>query len=137
QCGDITAARAAVREALVLGEGERFMRHFIDEGTYARKLLQMMKGDPLVPEHYLRQVLAGFETASPSPRIAPEQAGLPKPLEPLSGRENTVLALMAGGKSNRSIALELAITENTVKWHIKNIFQKLGVENRTSAVLAA
>jgi len=41
------------------------------------------------------------------------------------------------GKSNLQISQELNIKKNTVKWHIKNIFEKLGVNNRTSAVLAA
>src|SRR5690606_23821931 len=127
-------AQAMVQEAVILGESERFLRHFIDEGDYVRALLAGLEGVAVVPAHYLRQLLAGFDIPRPP---QPDSARASQPLEPLSGRERTVLALMAAGKSNRVIGRELAITENTVKWHIKNIFQKLGVENRTSAVLAA
>jgi DNA-binding NarL/FixJ family response regulator len=53
---------------------------------------------------------------------------------PLSEREIGVLKLMATGKSNRDIARELSVSENTIKFHIKNILQKLSVSNRVEAV---
>jgi len=52
----------------------------------------------------------------------------------LSEREVEILRLVAAGKSNRLIAERLLISENTVKYHLKNILQKLGVSNRTEAV---
>ena len=52
----------------------------------------------------------------------------------LSERELEILKLVASGKSNHAIAEELLISENTVKYHLKNIMQKLGVSNRTEAV---
>jgi DNA-binding NarL/FixJ family response regulator len=55
----------------------------------------------------------------------------------LSEREIEVLRLVADGKSNRFIAEALSVSENTVKFHIKNILQKLGVSNRTEAVTFA
>jgi LuxR family maltose regulon positive regulatory protein len=55
----------------------------------------------------------------------------------LSGREIQVLEWMARGDSNAAIGTHLLISENTVKWHIKNVFAKLGVNNRTAAVMAA
>jgi DNA-binding NarL/FixJ family response regulator len=51
----------------------------------------------------------------------------------LSAREWDVLALVAEGLSNPQIADKLSVTENTVKFHLQNIFQKLGVNNRTEA----
>lgn len=51
----------------------------------------------------------------------------------LSGREQEVLALIATGQPNSQIALALHLSENTVKFHLQNIFQKLGVSNRTEA----
>jgi DNA-binding NarL/FixJ family response regulator len=56
---------------------------------------------------------------------------------PISGRELEVLALVAGGKSNKEIAAALAISEQTVKNHISHIFAKIEVSDRTSAVLKA
>jgi DNA-binding NarL/FixJ family response regulator len=52
----------------------------------------------------------------------------------LSEREVEILRLVAAGKSNRLIAEQLSISENTVKYHLKNILHKLGVSNRTEAV---
>ncbi|MBX3081517.1 MAG: response regulator transcription factor [Anaerolineae bacterium] len=62
----------------------------------------------------------------------------PQPLiEPLTAREIEILRLMAQGHSNREIADTLVITEGTAKNHITNIFGKLGVRDRTQAVLKA
>lgn len=54
-------------------------------------------------------------------------------LEELSERELQVLKLVAEGKSNSQISEELFITVNTVRFHLANVFQKLGVSNRTEA----
>jgi DNA-binding NarL/FixJ family response regulator len=55
----------------------------------------------------------------------------------LSERELEVLCLMAKGAANKEISAELSIAQSTVKTHITNIFQKLGVNDRTEAVTQA
>ena len=55
----------------------------------------------------------------------------------LSAREVEVLRLIAGGNSNKLIADRLDLTEATVKTHLTHIFEKLGVEDRTQAAMAA
>jgi DNA-binding NarL/FixJ family response regulator len=55
----------------------------------------------------------------------------------LTEREMDVLRLLAKGQSNREIAADLSIAENTVRIHVARILQKLGVEDRTQAVIAA
>jgi len=57
--------------------------------------------------------------------------------DPLSDREVQILGLMSGGYSNRQIAEALFLAEGTVKNHISNILSKLGVRDRTRAVLKA
>lgn len=52
----------------------------------------------------------------------------------LTGREAEVLQLLAQGLANKQIALELSISEHTVKFHISSIYAKLGVTSRTEAV---
>lgn len=60
-----------------------------------------------------------------------------KPATSLSPRELDVLSLVAGGKSNAEVAVELFVGETTVKTHLVHIFEKLGVGSRTAAVNAA
>lgn len=56
---------------------------------------------------------------------------------PLSAREYGVLELLAEGMPNRDIAAALSLAEPTVKMHVKSVCKKLGVSNRTQAVIAA
>jgi ATP/maltotriose-dependent transcriptional regulator MalT len=58
-------------------------------------------------------------------------------IEPLSERELEVLRLVAVGMSNQEIAEKLFVTDGTIKRHTHQIFAKLGVRNRTEAVLRA
>jgi DNA-binding NarL/FixJ family response regulator len=61
-------------------------------------------------------------------------AALPDEIEPLTDRELEVLQLLAFGFANKRIALQLSISEHTVKFHISSIYGKLGAGNRTEAV---
>ncbi|MPZ21513.1 MAG: response regulator [Luteitalea sp.] len=70
------------------------------------------------------------------PRVRCDFPSLPSP-DPLSGRELEILRLMARGYSNREIAEALTITEGTVKNHVSVILSKMGVRDRTRAVLKA
>lgn len=66
---------------------------------------------------------------------ATDQRGADEPA--LTERETEVLALLARGCSNREIARELYLSVDTVKTHVRKLFAKLGVSNRTQAALAA
>ena len=57
--------------------------------------------------------------------------------EELTPAESNILRMIVGGKSNKEIAFALEISENTVKTHARNIFDKLGVSDRTSAATLA
>lgn len=57
--------------------------------------------------------------------------------DPLTDRETEILRLMAGGYSNKEIASALNVAEGTVKNHVSNILSKMGVRDRTRAVLKA
>ncbi|CAD6560152.1 HTH-type transcriptional regulator MalT [Paraburkholderia hiiakae] len=60
-----------------------------------------------------------------------------RPRAQFSGKETQILGLLATGQTNKAIARSLDISENTVKFHLKQIFQKLGVDSRAGAIAAA
>ena len=68
---------------------------------------------------------------------APERRRRPNEDLGLSERETTLLQTLARGLSNQEIGKELWITEQTVKFHLTNVYRKLGVENRTQATRVA
>ncbi len=57
--------------------------------------------------------------------------------EELTPAERKILQMIVGGNSNKEIAFDLNVSENTVKTHVKNVFEKLGVSDRTSAATLA
>ncbi|MDP1779967.1 MAG: response regulator transcription factor [Anaerolineales bacterium] len=65
---------------------------------------------------------------------AGESSGEESLIEPLTAREKEVLQLMAQGLANKQIALALAISEHTVKFHLSSLYAKLGISSRTEAV---
>jgi len=82
--------------------------------------------EPVITERIVR--------ALEKSNVAFESAALP---EPLTDREKTILRLLAGGYSNREISELLDISDGTVKNHMSNLLAKLGVRDRTRAVLKA
>jgi DNA-binding NarL/FixJ family response regulator len=81
----------------------------------------------------VRQVAAGYTLYhSPSAADGPADGGEQGPA--LTEREATILAAVAGGKTTKAISAELWVTEHTVKFHLTNIYRKLGVSNRSGAV---
>lgn len=86
--------------------------------------------DPTVAGRLLRTL------SEPGPSIRPGGAGA-DPGSTLTRREHEVLELIATGRSNKRIALELDIAEKTVKTHVGHLMAKLGVTDRTQAALLA
>jgi len=56
------------------------------------------------------------------------------PLTSLTRRELEILSSLAAGRTNKEIAAEKAVSTNTVKYHIRNLFEKLSVSNRSQAI---
>jgi DNA-binding NarL/FixJ family response regulator len=81
--------------------------------------------------------LTGKMTARLIKGVADRPPQREQPIDSLSAREVELLELVAVGLSNKAIADKLSISENTVKYHMKNILQKLAAKNRTEAVTQA
>ncbi|WP_116101309.1 response regulator [Amycolatopsis thermalba] len=86
------------------------------------------RGDALLSPAVTRRVISRFTTPAPATGHRPPE---------LTDREFEVLVLMARGASNGEIAAELVLGETTVKTHVSRILRKLGLRDRTSAVVFA
>jgi LuxR family maltose regulon positive regulatory protein len=136
--GDTTAALIEMEQALTLAEHGGFITIFASRGKPVADLLEIIvrrkKRDQISTEahfslSYLRRILSALRAASPQKNNAL--------IEPLSGREQEVLYLIAAGLTNKEIAEKLFISLNTVRTHTKNINSKLNVNSRIKAVARA
>jgi DNA-binding NarL/FixJ family response regulator len=88
-------------------------------------------GDALLAPAVTRRLIGEFARLRPSPAPRPEQ------LEELTARETEVLRLLAEGLSNAEIAERLIVSEETIKTHVSRVLMKLGLRDRTQAVVVA
>jgi LuxR family maltose regulon positive regulatory protein len=134
--GDITASLGDLERSLELGEPEGYVRTFIDEGPAIATLLRE-KGETGGDTPYLRKLqeaLLPTEVKAETRPAPTAPGGTGALIEELSERELEVLALIAEGLKYGDIAERLVISVNTVRFHVKSIYGKLNVNNRTQAV---
>jgi len=141
---DNIKARSLVDEALAIAAPNHSVRCFVDEGSEIDSLLldlgqSEIESWPQSKRRFLEDITVSIavETGEDSRTRPSEVNSVPGLIEPLSDRECRILELIASGSTNNTISATLFISLNTVKWHLKNIFGKLGVSNRTSAVSVA
>jgi DNA-binding NarL/FixJ family response regulator len=103
-----------------------------DPQTMIQAIDNAAQGKAFLPPLIVKRVLEGVAGA-----MGNRGEGADKNITPLSTRELTVLRLMAEGKRNREIAKDLCISERTVGNHITNIYNKLGIYDRSQAVVYA
>ncbi len=127
---DIPAALASLQRAVTLAEPEGYVRIFADEGLPLVSLLRLAAKQGAAPG-YVRRLLAAVSKTEDS---TPAAQGL---IEPLSARELDVLRLLGTDLDGPEIARELIVSLNTVRTHTRNIYAKLGVNNRRAAVRRA
>jgi DNA-binding NarL/FixJ family response regulator len=108
---------------------------FLLKRTPATELVNAIRvvaeGEALLAPSVTRRLIDEFARRPRGDRPSPEA------LDDLTAREREVLELVAQGMSNREIAAQLFVSEGTVKTHIKRIFYKLGLRDRTQAVILA
>ena len=121
-------------EQLVLSGLKAGARGYLLKDVSLDQLVDAVKvvaaGGSLVAPMVTQRLLSGLE------RMHNDFTSLDRP-DPLTERETEILRLMAGGYSNKEIANSLGVAEGTVKNHVSNVLSKLGVRDRTRAVLKA
>ncbi|KPL72049.1 hypothetical protein ADN00_16350 [Ornatilinea apprima] len=120
--GDQEQSLAFLKKALDLARPQGLIRVFLDEGQPMLALLSKLPG---LPDEISKR------TRTTPKRPENQQDAL---VEPLSDQELRILRLVVAGKTNQEIAAVLYISVGTAKWHVHNIFQKMGVNNRAQAI---
>jgi LuxR family maltose regulon positive regulatory protein len=136
---DAASTKADICAAVELAEPEGFISIFLENRKFVQeRLVECLAQDPVcLHSAFIRQFLAAFTRLLPPAEI-PEhpvvQIGL---VELLTAREIEVLGLIGQGLTYNQIAAQLVVSLNTVRTHVKSIYGKLGVDNRTAAVKMA
>jgi LuxR family maltose regulon positive regulatory protein len=129
--GDQRAANQATERALALAEPDRAVLPFAMTGS--RELLESLPGHQTAHAALLTDILDilhGSSAAATDRQLSP-------PAEELSAGELRVLRYLPTNLSRPQIASELSVSPNTVGTHIRSIYAKLGVRDRSSAVRRA
>lgn len=140
EAGDRIAALNAISEAMEMAFRQEARRSLLDEGPALARTLEWAR--ERIPAWSRDVALSGFVTALLK-QLAPDTASDARrnrvapaaPTDLLSAKESEVAQALRSGASNREIAQQLSISLDTTKWHLKNIYSKLSVTNRTQAVL--
>ena len=108
---------------------------FLLKDVTAERLFEAVRvvaaGEALLAPAVTRRLISEFA------RIRPQAAAPPAALSALTPRETEALRLVAEGLSNSEIAARLVVTEETVKTHVSRVLAKLGLRDRTQAVVTA
>jgi LuxR family maltose regulon positive regulatory protein len=144
--GEPERAVRALAQALAAAEPSGYMRLFIDEGAPMARLLKRLSLPDTeavsqdISPGYVQKLLAEFSPKTNGQRVKTRASPSSSLIEPLTKRELQVLRLLAGepwGRSSTEIAHELGVSANTVRYHIKHIYGKLGVHRRADAIARA
>lgn len=138
--GEHDRAIESLSHALTLGAQSGYVRIFADESKPLLHLLEQYQNKLHAPQAYIEVIMHILrkETTQYAAHDTPPQLPITNySITPLTRRELDILQLLAAGKSNQEIAQECVLTLNTVKKHVGNILSKLGVANRTQAVMLA
>ena len=111
-------------EAIKAGASGYLLKN-VDPDHLVASVLQVQRGEVPIAPTMAAKILRELTTPSEAP------------IQSLTSRERQVLELLASGMANKEIAFTLKISENTVKNHLRNILEKLHLQNRVQAALYA
>ncbi|MFQ5922351.1 MAG: response regulator [Anaerolineales bacterium] len=93
----------------------------------------LVRGEAAMPRNLAAKILDEFSRLAQQPEAGKKSSDH----DELTPREHDVLELLADGQSNKEIAASLSLSENTVKYHVRNILSKLHLRSRTQAAAYA
>lgn len=135
-------ALTALIQAIKIATFGQYYRTFIDAGSDVHSLLRSLLKDDTnkLPDKIVEFVgkintLLNLTQHNENNESSPEI--MDTLLEPMTKRERQMLDFIKTGETNKDIADKLFISEQTVKWHLHQLYKKLGVKNRTSAIAKA
>ncbi len=136
--GEQPQAITAMRQAVELVGQTGAVRVVVDEGTMCRDLLEQLQnsGDP-GKQLNVRRLVAAFDGTDESEGRVAQAAPICANPPTLSARERQILQRLAHGHSNLAVGQQLSLSPNTIKWHLRQVYEKLGVRNRTQALHVA
>jgi len=130
--GESSLAMAYLTQAIEFAAGRGTLRTFVHEGPALARLLYEAVKRKIEPE-FVQRLIAAFPAESPEPARA-TKFETDEWVEPLTDRELEILQRIAEGLTNKEIGNRLYLSANTVKAHLRNVYGKLNVNNRTQAV---
>ncbi|MHB1570067.1 MAG: helix-turn-helix transcriptional regulator, partial [Solirubrobacteraceae bacterium] len=133
--GDSTASgrTADALDGEVLGRGAEELSWLLERAVL-RHTLELHRAELAAAVQWLGTRLSNLEDSGGLVRPRTPDGSEPIAIESLTPRELDVLRLLARGRTNQAIAIELVVREGTVKYHVKNILRKLGATSRADAV---
>jgi LuxR family maltose regulon positive regulatory protein len=135
--GDAPSSRAMLVDALRTGHRFGLTRSLLDASDELPAMLEDLVEDSTldpVIAFYAKRLLAAAERTRVRGESGADVRGASPVAGRLSGRELEVLNLLAQAMPNKKIARVLGVTPHTVKWHLRKIYDKLGVNHRDEAV---
>lgn len=144
KAGKHNLAGRSLLEALEIGVDGGFVRSILDERAPAVSLMKALREQQSdapagakadrIPAYLDRLLAEAGEGGHDASGATPDGAAV---VAALTERERNLLRFVSAGLSNRDLADRLSVSTNTVKWHLRNIFEKLQIKNRVQAIALA
>lgn len=133
--GDMPQAVASLGAAMQIAARRHYLRTFIDESAELLPVMEVLaKSGNAMPDMqaFIQHLLERLRSSVQAPAAASAAS-----FGELTKREVNIIKRLESGMSNKEIAESVFISEGTLRWHLHNIYGKLGAKNRSGALVAA
>jgi LuxR family maltose regulon positive regulatory protein len=138
KAGNTELSSKSILQAISLCSKEFLVSNFIEEGPYCLNIIKKVIESNKSKDHKLQEIVQKLDLSDiPVTDNNEKDQDREKLIEQLTKREMDILKLVAQGSSNTEISGALYISYNTVKFHMKNLYGKLGAKNRINLISEA